>query len=322
MSLYSKITGVGSYVPELVVSNKMLEQRLNTSDEWIVARTGIKERRISSDAESSSYMAIEASKKAIRAAGVKSSDIDMVIVGTTTATYIMPSAACEVAAGLGMSGISAFDVSAACSGFLYALNIADKYIRTEDASCILVIGVDRYSRLCNPECRGTSILFGDGAGATVVKASKTPGIEYTEFGADGVKSKILTAKHQERTPFIREVEGSYLTMDGQEVFKSAVNKFCELIENVKNKKGVHIHDIDMLIPHQANIRIINSVAKKYKVPDSKVFRNVHKYGNTSAASVVLALDEALASGRVREGSRVLMLAFGGGLTWGSALLTF
>ncbi|AOE49306.1 beta-ketoacyl-ACP synthase III [Kangiella sediminilitoris] len=322
MQLYSKIKGVGSYVPSHVVSNYMLEETLDTSHEWIVARTGIEERRISSDTESSSFMAIEAAKKAIAAADIKAQDIDMVIVGTTTSTYVMPSTACEVAAGLGISGATAFDVAAACSGFIYAVSIADKFIRTSEAKCVLAIGVDRYSRLCNPADRNTSILFGDGAGASIIRLSDTPGIEYTELGSDGGKSDILTAKNQERLPFIKENDNSYLQMQGQDVFKSAVSKFNELIDSVQNKKGIHIEDIDMLIPHQANIRIINSVAKRYKLPDAKVFLNVQKYGNTSAASVALALDEAMQSGHIKEGSRVLMLAFGGGLTWGSILATF
>ena len=187
---------------------------------------------------------------------------------------------------------------------------------------MLTIGVDRYSRLCNPEDRNTSILFGDGAGAAVIKLSETPGIEYTELGSDGGKSNILTAKNQERLPYIKDGDNSYLQMSGQDVFKSAVSKFGELIDNVQSKRGINIDEIDMLIPHQANVRIINSVAKRYKLPERKVFLNVQKYGNTSAASVVLALDEALQGGDIKEGSRVLMLAFGGGLTWGSILATF
>jgi len=322
VQLYSKIKGVGSYVPAQVVSNQMLEQTLDTSHEWIVSRTGIEERRISSDAESSAFMAIEAAKKALAVAGVSPEDIDMVVVGTTTSTYVMPSTACEVAAGLGLSGVTAFDVAAACSGFIYAVSIADKFIKAAEARCVLTIGVDRYSRLCNPEDRNTSILFGDGAGAAVIKLSETPGIEYTELGSDGGKSNILTAKNQERLPYIKDGDNSYLQMSGQDVFKSAVSKFGELIDNVQSKRGINIDEIDMLIPHQANVRIINSVAKRYKLPERKVFLNVQKYGNTSAASVVLALDEALQSGDIKEGSRVLMLAFGGGLTWGSILATF
>ncbi|GAA4343495.1 beta-ketoacyl-ACP synthase III [Kangiella taiwanensis] len=322
MELYSKIKGVGSYVPAHVVSNHMLEQTLDTSHEWIVSRTGIEERRISSDTESSSYMAIEAARKAIDAAGVSLDEIDMVVVGTTTSTYVMPSTACEVAAGLGIAGATAFDVAAACSGFIYAVSVADKFIRTAEARCVLTIGVDRYSRLCNPEDRNTSILFGDGAGAAIIKLSDTPGIEYTELGSDGGRSNILTAKHQERLPYTTDGDNAYLQMQGQDVFKTAVSKFVDLIESVQTKKGVHLDDIDMLIPHQANIRIINSVAKRYKLPQAKVFLNVQKYGNTSAASVVLALDEAMQSGQIKEGSRVLMLAFGGGLTWGSILATF
>ena len=202
------------------------------------------------------------------------------------------------------------------------MSVADKFIRTAEARCVLTIGVDRYSRLCNPEDRNTSILFGDGAGAAIIKLSDTPGIEYTELGSDGGRSNILTAKHQERLPYTTDGDNAYLQMQGQDVFKTAVSKFVDLIESVQTKKGVHLDDIDMLIPHQANIRIINSVAKRYKLPQAKVFLNVQKYGNTSAASVVLALDEAMQSGQIKEGSRVLMLAFGGGLTWGSILATF
>lgn len=319
--MYSKILGTGSYLPQQIRTNYDLEQLVDTSDEWIQERTGIKERRISNPEETVTYMGYEAGKQALSMADIDASQLDMIIVATTSAENAFPASACEIQKLLGVPNIPAFDVAAACSGFMYVLSIADQFIKTGAAKNILVVGSDVLSHLCDPSDRSTIILFGDGAGAVVLSASEQPGILSTHISSDGQYGDLLKCSIPPRTHQPRDASG-YIDMSGNEVFKVAVNKLAELVSKTLEENGMEQSDIDWLIPHQANMRIIKATAKKLNMSLDKVVLTLEKHGNTSAASVPIALDEAVRDGRIQRNQTLLLEAFGGGFAWGSALIKF
>jgi 3-oxoacyl-[acyl-carrier-protein] synthase-3 len=314
----SRIVGTGSYLPAKMLTNHDLEKIVDTSDEWIVARTGIRQRFIAADDEHSSDLALNASRKAIEAAGIAPHDIGLIIVATTTPDMIFPSTACILQAKLGIKNCPVFDVQAVCSGFIYALATADQFIRSGDYQYALVVGAEVYSRILDWNDRGTCVLFGDGAGAVVIKASDRPGILSSHLHADGNYRDMLSVPGSVRCG---KVEGRpFLQMAGSAVFKFAVKVLDELVVEVLAKNNLDKSDIDWLIPHQANIRIINSTAKKLGLSMDKVVVTVDRHGNTSAASIPLALDEAVRDGRIRPGQHVLLEGVGGGFTWGAVLI--
>ncbi|MDR7192752.1 beta-ketoacyl-ACP synthase III [Luteimonas terrae] len=322
--IYSRIAGSGSYLPEKVLTNDDLAQFVDTSDEWIASRTGIRERHIAAEGETTSDLAFHAATRAMEAAGVSASELDLVIVGTTTPDIIFPSTACLLQARLGANGCGAFDVNAACSGFLYALSIADKFIKSGDAKTVLVVGAETLTRMVDWSERTTAVLFGDGAGAVVLKADTETGILSTHLHADGAKKELLwnpvgvSAGFRDDQPNA----GVRIQMAGSDVFKYAVKALDSVVEETLLANGLDRHDIDWLIPHQANLRIIEATAKRLDMPMDRVVVTVDKHGNTSSGSVPLALDEAVRSGRVQRGQLLLLEAFGGGFTWGSALLRY
>ncbi len=316
--MYSKISGTGSYLPQQVRTNADLEQMVETSDQWIVERTGIRERRIAAADESVASMGAIAGQRALDAAGLSASDLDMIIVGTTSADNAFPSAACEIQAMLGVEGIPAFDVAAACAGFSYVLAIADQFIKTGQCKHILLVGSDALSRVTDPADRGTIILFGDAAGAAVLSASAQPGVLTTHISADGRYGELLKCP----IPARGGAEAEYLSMKGNDVFKVAVTKLSQVVEETLDKAGLEKQALDWLVPHQANLRIITATAKKLKMSMEQVVVNLDRTGNTSAASVPLALDEAVRDGRIQPGQLVLLEAFGGGFAWGAALVRF
>ena len=320
--MYSKITGTGSYFPEAVRTNLDLEKMVETSDEWIQERTGMKERRIISDDETLASMSVEASRKAIEAAGLELDEIDFVIVGTTSHHRALPSAACEVQRDLGLkSGIPAMDVAAACSGFLYALSVADTYIQAGKAKKALVIGADCLSQLVSPEDRSMVILFGDAAGAVVIEASEEPGVLSTHIHSDGNYTELLQVGMPRRGDE-ESVHNSWGSMEGNKVFKVAVSKLSQVVDETLAHNNLQKTDIDWLVPHQANLRIISAVAKKLDMSMEQVVVNLDRYGNTSAATVPTALDEAIRDGRIQRGQNLMFNAFGGGFTWASALIKY
>ena len=314
--------GCGSYLPEKVVTNDDLAQRVDTSDEWITTRSGIKRRHFAREDQYTSDLAIEAARRALDMAGLTGADIDLIVVATSTPDQTFPSTATKVQAALGMEGGSAFDVQAVCAGFVFALATADNFIRAGGAKTALVIGAETFSRILDWDDRSTCVLFGDGSGAIVLKAEECAG----ETSDSGVLTTCLHSdgRHNE----ILYVDGGpsstgevgYLRMSGREVFKHAVTKLADVAHEAMDKVGVTSEEIDWIVPHQANIRIIERTAKKAGVPMEKVIVTVHEHGNTSAASIPLALDAAVRSGKINEGDLLLMEAIGGGLAWGSALL--
>lgn len=319
------IIGTGSFLPDKILKNCDLEKIVDTSDEWITARTGIKERRIVDEDKSTSDLAIEASKKALEDAKLDPEDVDLIIVATMTGDMITPSTACIVQDKLGCKNAAAFDLSAACSGFVYGISMAYGLISSGVYKNVLLIGAEAMSRILDWEDRGTCILFGDGAGAAVI--SEVPegrGILGMELGSDGSgKDHLLIPAGGARNPQTKktlENREQYLKMEGSEVFKFAVRKIDETCKNLLEKTNLKSSDIDLFIPHQANTRIINSAVKKLKIPKEKTFINLDKYGNMSAASIPVALDEALRQGRIKDGDNILLVGFGGGLTWGSTIL--
>jgi 3-oxoacyl-[acyl-carrier-protein] synthase-3 len=315
---YSRIIGTGSYLPEKVLTNRDLEETVDTSDEWIYTRTGIRQRHIAADHERTSDLALRASERALAAAGVGAHDIGLIIVATTTPDMIFPSTACILQAKLGIRNCPAFDVQAVCSGFVYALSIADQFIRGGQCSTALVVGSEIYSRILDWKDRGTCVLFGDGAGAVVIKAADTPGILSSHLHADGSHCAILSVPG---TVNQGKVEGRpFVQMEGNAVFKFAVKVLDEVVLEALAKNGLKKSDIDWLIPHQANIRIIKSTAKKLELEMDKVIVTVDRHANTSAASIPLALDEAVRDGRIRQGQHVLLEGVGGGFTWGAVLV--
>jgi len=315
----SKIIGTGSYLPTAVRTNQDLEKMVDTSDEWITVRTGIKERRIANEQESIAYMGQQAGEKALQAAGLTADDLDLIIVATTSNHNAFPSAACEVQNLLGIYDIPAFDVSAACAGFTYALSIADNFIKAGANKNILVIGADALSSSCDPEDRSTIILFGDGAAAVVLSATEETGVLSTHINADGRFGDLLKLPNAERGN-VNTVDDAYLTMAGNEVFKVAVKKLSQVVVDTLAANNIEKDKLDWLVPHQANQRIIAATAKKLGMSMEQVILTLDKHGNTSAASVPLALDEGVRSGRIKPGQLVLLEAFGGGFTWGSALV--
>ncbi len=321
--MFSKILGSGSFLPAEVRSNADLEKMLDTTDEWITSRTGIKERRIAAENESVAVMGYHAACNAIEMAGINKEDIGLIIVATTTAEHAFPSSACEIQGKLGIIGCPAFDISAACSGFVYALSVADQYVKSGAVKHALVIGSDRLSHGCDPTDRATFILFGDGAGAFVLSASEKPGIISTHLRADGRYGALLNLKNPSRlSSQPPHVQDAWFAMAGNDVFKIAVLQLANIVTETLVKNQIDKSEIDWLVPHQANLRIIKATAKKLNMPIEKVVLTLEKQGNTSAASVPLAFDEAVRDGRIQRGHTVLLEAFGGGFTWGSALIKY
>lgn len=319
--MYSRIIGTGSYFPSQVRTNADLETMVETTDEWIIERTGIKERRIIADNETVATMGAQAALKAIEAAGIEKESIDMIVMATTSAARALPSAACEVQRELDMPGIPAFDVAAACAGFCYALSIADQYVKSGMAKRVLVIGADCLSRLMSPEDRSMVILFGDAAGAVILEASEEPGILSTHIHADGKYSELLYVDNPIRGDEA-SVHNSWGAMKGNEVFKVAVTRLSEVVEQTLAANNMDKSQIDWLVPHQANLRIISAVARKLEMSMDQVVINLDRYGNTSAATVPTALDEAVRDGRIQRGQTILLEAFGSGFAWASALIRY
>ena len=322
--IYSRIAGTGSHLPEKVLTNDDLAKFVDTSDEWISTRTGIRERHIAADGETTCDLAYHAAVRAMEAAGVTAADLDLIVLGTTTPDLVFPSTACLLQARLGATGCGAFDVNAACSGFIYALSVADKFIRSGDAKTVLVVGAETLTRMVDWTDRTTCVLFGDGAGAVVLKADTETGILSTHLHADGSKKELLWNPVGVSVGF-RENEknaGVRIRMTGNEVFKYAVKALDSVVDETLEANGLDRHDIDWLIPHQANLRIIEATARRLDLPMGRVVVTVDRHGNTSSGSVPLALDQAVRSGRVQRGQLLLLEAFGGGFTWGSALVRY
>lgn len=323
MTTRSYIQGTGSYLPKTIVTNEDLSKTLDTSDEWIVSRTGISQRHIAGDNESTSDMAEHAARLAIADAGLTPDAIDLIIVATTTPTHIFPSCASGLQKRLGTQVCPAFDVQAVCSGFIYALDIADKYIKTNQAKHALVVGSETMSKILNWSDRNTCVLFGDGAGAVVLSASESEeGLISSKLYADGAFKELLWVPNGVSYQHSDERIDDYIQMSGSEVFKVAVSKLRDLVEQVTAGTGYGSHQIDKLVPHQANIRIIKAVAEKLHLPMEKVVSTVALHANTSAASIPLALDCAVKAKQIKRGDLLFMEAFGGGFTWGGALLRF
>ncbi len=322
--IYSRIAGTGSYLPENVLTNDDLAKLVDTSDEWIAARTGIRERHVAAEGETTSDLAYQASLRAMEAAGVLASELDLIVLGTTTPDLIFPSSACLLQHKLGANGCPAFDVNAACSGFIYALTIADKFIRSGAAKTALVVGSETLTRMLDWTDRGTCVLFGDGAGAVVLKADDETGILSTHMHADGGKKELLWNPVGVSVGFKPEEHnaGVKVLMTGNEVFKHAVKALDSVVDEALQANGLDKHELDWLVPHQANLRIIEATAKRLDMPMERVIVTVDKHGNTSSGSVPLALDQAVREGKIQRGQLVLLEAFGGGFTWGSALLRY
>lgn len=320
MSIYSRIIGTGSFLPEKILTNKDLEDIVDTTDQWIRERTGIYKRHIVGKHENCSDLAEAASRRALEAAGIEPEDIDLIVLATTTPDQIFPSTACEVQQKLGIHGCPAFDVQAVCTGFIYALSVADKFIRTGSSRRALVIGSETFSRILDWQDRATCVLFGDGAGAVVIEAAEEPGIISSHLHADGAYKDLLQVP---RGIGSGSCDGDpYVEMRGYEVFKMAVTTLGRIVDETLEANGMKKSDIDWLIPHQANTRIIQATARKLDLPMDQVVVTVGEHGNTSAASIPLALDTAVRDGRICRGETVLMEGFGGGFTWGSVLLRY
>lgn len=319
----ARIAGTGSYLPEKVLTNKDMEKIVDTTAEWIVERTGIEERHIAADDEFTVDLAEKAALNAIQASGKSKEDIDLIIVATTTPDRVFPSTACLLQQRLDIHGCAAFDVQAVCTGFVYALGIADSFIKAGTSKCALVVGAETLSRIVDWTDRGTCVLFGDGAGSVVLEASEEKGIISTHLHADGQYENLLTVPYGVSTGTRQLLDGAVgITMRGNEVFKMAVNTLGRIVDETLAHNNMEKSDIDWLVPHQANIRIINATAKKLKMSVDHVVVTVDKHGNTSAASVPLALDAAVRDGRIQRGDKLLLEAFGGGFTWGSALIQY
>jgi 3-oxoacyl-[acyl-carrier-protein] synthase-3 len=318
---HSRITGTGGYLPAKVLTNFDLEKLVETSDAWIQERTGIRERRIAAAGETACDMAEVAARRAMTAASVEPPDIDLIIVATTTPDQVFPSTACLLQARLGVHGCPAFDVQAVCTGFIYALATADSLIRTGAARRALVVGTETLSRITDWTDRGTCILFGDGAGAVILEAASAPGVLSTHIYADGQYEPLLNVPAGISKGYDRVRAGeAYMQMKGAEVFKFAVTTLGRLVDETLEANGLKRSELDWLVPHQANLRIIQATAKKLRMSMDQVVVTIDRHGNTSAASVPLALDEAVRDGRIQPGQTVLVEAFGGGFTWGSALI--
>jgi len=314
---YARIVGTGSYLPEKVLTNRDLEAKIDTTDEWIYSRTGIRQRHIAADGESTSDLALQASRKALAAAGITPADLDLIVVATTTPDMVFPSTACILQAKLGARNCPAFDVQAVCSGFIYGVSTADHFVRSGQYRHVLVVGAETYSRILDWTDRRTCVLFGDGAGAVVLRRDNAPGILSTRLHADGAYADMLAVPG---TVCGGQVSGRpLLQMDGPGVFRFAVKVLDEIVAETLAASGLQKMDIDWLVPHQANIRIIQATARKLGMSMEKIVVTVDRHANTSAASIPLALDEAVRDGRIRAGQHVLMEAIGGGFTWGAVL---
>lgn len=318
MTTWSRIVGTGGYLPANLVSNEELAIKLDTSDEWIRARTGIRQRYIADPAQSSSDLALEASRAALVSAEMQASDIELIIVATSTPDFIFPSTACLLQAKLGAKGCPAFDIQAVCSGFVYGLTVADKFIRSGQYRSALVVGAEVFSRILDWNDRSTAVLFGDGAGAVVLKADSTPGLMASVVHADGSQSGILSVPGNVCGGKV--IGSPFLQMEGQAVFKFAVRVLEESGREVLAQCGLQPADIDWLIPHQANVRILEATAKRLGIDPAKVVVTVDQHANTSAASVPLALNCAVLDGRVQAGHKVMLQGVGGGFTWGAVLV--
>ncbi|MDX1635538.1 MAG: beta-ketoacyl-ACP synthase III [Marinobacter sp.] len=320
---YARIAGTGSYLPENIMTNADLEKLVDTSDQWIRERTGIEQRHIVDNGQTAVDLAEQAAREAITAAGIDAKEIDLIVFATSTPDKIFPSCACILQARLGLHGCPAFDIQAVCSGFVYALSVADKFVRTGASRKALVIGSEVFSKILNWEDRGTCILFGDGAGAVVLEASEETGILSTHIHADGQYEDLLRVPYGISDGFDQVKAGkAFVEMKGNEVFKIAVNTLGKIVDETLAANNMDKSEIDWLVPHQANIRIIAATAKKLRMSMDKVVVTVNKHGNTSAASIPLALDAAVRDGRIQKNEILLLEAFGGGFTWGSALIRF
>lgn len=317
----SKIISIGSYVPSNTVTNKDLEKTVDTTDEWIVSRTGIKQRPIADSSQATSDLAYEAATIAIERAKIDKNDIDLIIVGTCTPDVATPNVGTLIQKRLGLSNFPAFSIEAACSGFIYALNIADKFIKTGESKCALVVGAETLSRITNWDDRNTCVLFADGAGAAILKPTDDKGIIFSELGANGEYADLLHVPYgTSRKPEKSSKDDYFLRMSGNEVFKVAVKTLEEIAIDALKKSNIQSKDVDWFIPHQANVRIIQAVAKRLELPEEKVILSMDIHGNTSAASIPLAFDRAVQDGRIKKGHTILMQSFGAGFTWGSVLL--
>jgi 3-oxoacyl-[acyl-carrier-protein] synthase-3 len=320
---YSRIAGTGSYLPEKVLTNHDLEKKMETSDAWIQERTGIKRRHIAAEDEATSDLALAAAKPALEMAGIGAEDVNLIIIATTTPDKVFPGTACIVQRRLGIRGCGAFDIQAACSGFVYGLDLADRYIRTGAAKNVLVIGAETLSRLTNWEDRTTAVLFGDGAGAVVLQEADEPGIISTHIHADGQYEDLLQVPQGISQGYdITRAGEAFIQMNGNAVFRRAVATLDSIARETLDRNGIDKHDLDWFVPHQANMRIITAAAKKLDMPMERVIVTVAEHANTSAASIPLALDVAVRDGRIKRGELLLFEAFGAGFTWGSALLRF
>jgi len=316
--IWSRIIGTGSYLPPKVVTNDDLARQMDTTDEWIRTRTGIRQRHIAEPSQTSSDLGVEASRAALAAARIAPQEIDLIVVATATPDYIFPSTACIMQAKLGIKGCAAFDIQAVCSGFVYALAIADKMIRSGQHRCALIVGAEVYSRILDWNDRGTAVLFGDGAGAVILRADSKPGIMASALHADGSYGDILSVPGNVCGGKI--VGSPFLQMDGQAVFKFAVKVLDEVGRETLAMCGLTPADVDWLIPHQANVRILEATARKLGIDLSKLIVTVDRHGNTSAASVPLALDLAIRDGRIKPGHKIMLQGVGGGFTWGASLV--
>ena len=320
---FARVAGTGGHLPERVLTNEELARTVDTTDEWIRERTGIRERRIAAPGETTCDLAEHASRRALDAAGLAPSDLDLIVVGTTTPDRVYPSTACRLQARLGAAGGAAFDVQAVCTGFVYALGVAEKFVRTGAAGRALVVGADVHSRLLDWEDRGTCILFGDGAGAIVLEAAPEPGVMTTHLHADGKGERLLYVEGSVEDGYDHPAQSAARTrMQGNEVFRRAVKALGGIVDETLGANGLGRGDVDWLVPHQANLRIIEATARRLAMPMDRVVVTVDRHGNTSAGSVPLALDEAVRDGRIRRGDLLLLEAFGGGFTWGSALVRY
>ena len=318
MTIYSRIVGTGSYLPSKVLTNRDLERMVETTDQWIYTRTGIRQRHVAADGENASDLALAASRKAIETAGIRPQDIGLVVVATTTPDMVFPSTACSLQSKLGINSSPAFDVQAVCSGFVYGLATADHFMRGGQYGYALVVGAEVYSRILDWNDRSTCVLFGDGAGAVVLRQDRTPGIMSSHLHADGRYADILSVPGSVAGGAVKG--RPLLRMDGNTVFKFAVRVLGEVAGEALEANHLSKSELDWLIPHQANVRIIQATAKKLGMSMEKVVTTVDRHANTSAASIPLALDEAVRDGRIRSGQRVLLAGVGGGFTWGSVLV--
>lgn len=320
---YARIAGTGSYLPDNVMTNRELETLVDTSDEWIRERTGIEQRHIAVEGQTTVDLAEQASLRAIEAAGIKATDIDLIVFATSTPDKIFPSSACILQARLGIHGCPAFDIQAVCSGFIYALSVADKFIKTGSSKKVLVVGAELFSRILDWEDRGTCVLFGDGAGAVILEHSDETGILSTHIHADGQYENLLHVPYGIGDGFDQVRAGkAHVQMKGNEVFRIAVSTLGRIVDETLEANQMKKSDIDWLVPHQANLRIIAATARKLKMSMDRVVVTVNKHGNTSAASIPLALDVAVRDGRIKRNEVLMLEAFGGGFTWGSALLRY